>query len=269
MLAPRVLPDKYLEWNHRYGAPFGFRSHGSLKDRLLRKAGLIDKVYRWDPFGFQKNSTTRSFEYPWAFSVLEPLNRNVLEIGGGLSGLQFVLSRAGGNIVNVDPGQPDLRGTWQYTEQRFAEFNRRFGTCVKLIPSTIDKAGLKDESFDCAYCVSVLEHLPLDQVTTIMSHVWRSLKPGGVFVLTVDLFLNLVPFCSRKTNEFGSNMNIQWLLDQAPFLLHEGKKSELYGFDEFSAEGVLSNLETYLMGAGYPALTQCLILKKQSQDSAV
>jgi SAM-dependent methyltransferase len=262
MLAPRVLPQKYIEWNHLHGAPFGFRSPGSFKNKLLRKVGLIDKVYSWDPFGFQNNSTTRSFEYPWAFSELESLNKDVLEIGGGLSGLQFVLSRAGGNVVNVDPGQPELRSSWQYNQNKFAELNLRFGTKVKLIPSKIDHAGFKDESFDSAYCVSVLEHLPLDEVTTIMTHVWRCLKPGGVFVLTVDLFLNLIPFCSRLSNEFGSNMNIKWLLDQAPFLIHKGKKSELYGFDEFSAEKVLSQLEAYLMGVGYPVLTQCLVLKK-------
>jgi SAM-dependent methyltransferase len=262
MLAPNQLPDQYVEWNQRYGSPFGFRTPNSFKNRLLRKSHLIDLVYGWDPFAYQPNSTTRAFEYPWTFHVHSPPKGRLLEIGGGVSGFQFVLSRIGCCVVNVDPSQEELRSAWRYGPKDFAELNKRFGTNVELRSTTIDNAGLEDNSFDGAYSISVLEHLPSSAVSTIMTHVCRCLKPGARFALTVDLFLNLAPFTRRKQNEYGTNINIKWLLDQAPFVFEQGKTEELFGFDEFNAEAILSKLETYLVGIDYPVLTQCMVLRK-------
>lgn len=262
MLAPRTLPAEYQRWNARYGAPFGFRSAGSFKNRILKKLGLTDVAYRWDPFSYQTNSSTRAFEYPWAFEQLRNLPGKVLEIGGGLSGLQFVLSHLGSEVVNVDPGQPEKRDCWHYEGTTFERLNKKFGTSVELRSTTIDQAGLRENSFDYACCISVLEHLPPAATSTIMNHVWRCLKPGGRFVLTVDLFLNLAPFCGRQENEFGTNMNIAWLLGQSPFAIETGDRSELFGYDEFVVDRILSSLEQYLIGTCYPVLTQCLVLRK-------
>jgi SAM-dependent methyltransferase len=183
-----------------------------------------------------------------------------------MSGFQFVLSRLGCRVVNVDPGQKELRQAWEYGKEDFAGLNKRFGTNVEMRPTTIDKAGLEDNSFDCVYSISVLEHLSSSAVSTIMTYVWRCLKPGGRFILTVDLFINLLPFTRRIHNEYGSNVDIRWLLDQAPFALQQGSTKELYGFDDFSAQTILSNLETYLVADDYPALTQCIVLRKRAEN---
>ena len=262
MLAPSEMPNQYLDWNRRYGSPFGFRTPNSFRNKILRKSHLIDWTYRWDPFAYQPNSSTRVFEYPWAFHVQSPPEGRVLEIGGGMSGFQFVLSRIGCRVVNIDPGQEKLRDSWRYNQSNFAELNRKFNTNVELRPTTIDNAGLDDNSFDRAYSISVLEHLPLPAVATIMAHVWRCLKPGSRFVITVDLFLNLAPFTRRTYNEYGTNIDIKWLLAQAPFILERGNEEELFGLDEFNTETILSKLEKYLVAIDYPALSQCMVLQK-------
>jgi len=262
MLAPRELPQQYLEWNRRYGSPFGFRTATSCRNRLLRKLHLIDLVYKWDPFAFQSNNTTRAFEYPWAFHVNSPPKGRVLEVGGGMSGFQFVLSGHGCHVVNIDPGQKELRDTWSYNSHGFAELNKQFGTNVVIRSTTIDKAGLEDDSFDCAYCISVLEHIPSLAMASTMKHVWQCLKPGGRFVLTVDLFLNLKPFTRRIRNEYGENVDLKRLISYAPFVLEQGNVEELFGFDQFDAQAILSKLETYLIGFDYPTLVQCLVLRK-------
>jgi len=41
------------------------------------------------------------------------------------------------------------------------------------------------------------------------------LKPGGRLVLTIDLFLNLKPFTSRTSNQFGVNVSIGELMIDA------------------------------------------------------
>jgi SAM-dependent methyltransferase len=263
MLAPYRLPERYVAWNRQFGSPRGFRTANSLKTLLLRRLRLLNLVYRWDPFAFQTNSSTRAFEYPWAFEALSPARQRCLEIGGAVSGLQFVLSRAGCHVVNVDPGQPELFGEWN--DKDFAKLNGRFGTTVELRLTTIDKANLQHSSFDSAYSISVLEHLPPSSIPIIMSHVWRCLKPGGRFILTVDLFLDLAPFTRRIHNQWGTNINLKHLVEEVPFELEHGNRAELCGFPEFSPENIMLNRESYLVGSAYPVLAQCLVLRKPSE----
>ena len=56
------------------------------------------------PFAFQWNTVTRTYEYPWAYSQVADLGPSrILEIGGALPGLQFVLAKDGHDVHNVDP----------------------------------------------------------------------------------------------------------------------------------------------------------------------
>jgi hypothetical protein len=49
--------------------------------------------------------------------------------------------------------------------------------------------------------ISVIERLTDNDIMDMMKHVHRCLKPGGLFILTIDLFLNLHPFVrGRKMN---------------------------------------------------------------------
>lgn len=259
MLATTQLPLQFAEWNQVHGAPFG--RHLALprwKKWFLSKEA-IEKLR--GPFAMQINNSIRQFEYPWAFHAagLKPGMR-VLELGGGLSGFQFVLNLQGCSVVNVDPGMNSAG--WPCNQESIHKLNRRFGTRVELRNTTIEKAGLADDSFDRAFSISVIEHLPEKAATDVMQQVHRCLKPGGLFVLTTDIFLNVQPFCSRQENEFGSNQNLRTLIDDAAWELAVGDRACLYGFPEFNPDFILSNLEKYLVGF-YPALAQCLVLKKR------
>jgi SAM-dependent methyltransferase len=187
---------------------------------------------------------------------------NVLEIGGGLAGFQFVLDSFGCQVVNVDPGMEAEGVGWPCDQNSMKKLNQRFNTKIELRNVTMDKAELNENYFDRAFSISVIEHLPDTNIMEVMQHVHRSLKPGGLFILTVDLFLNLKPFCSRMTNAFGKNQNVKWMTELAKWEIVVGKSSELFGFAEFSEDYVQSNLEKYLTGRFYPALVQCLVLKK-------
>jgi SAM-dependent methyltransferase len=261
MLAPANIPEKYRAWNARHGAPHGWH---------LRFRRLREKLYSADhlcralgPFSIQTNNSTREFEYPWAFEAgqLQPGMR-VLEIGGGLSGFQFALDVAGIRVVNVDPGGLAGGKVWACDEKSIARLNRIFGTHVDLRPVVVEKAGLAEAEFDGAYCISVIEHLTPEAAANVMAHVFRSLKPGGRLVLTVDLSLNLSPFTKRQTNEYGVNRSIPDLFRQQPWELVAGQREEMFGFPEFDAELILSRLENYHVGHNYPVLAQCLVLRK-------
>jgi 2-polyprenyl-3-methyl-5-hydroxy-6-metoxy-1,4-benzoquinol methylase len=260
MLAPVSIPEKFLAWNRAQGAPFGYQrpKYGLLR-RLYSKK-MLQKLS--GPFGIQGNSSTRTFEYPWAYYAAQ-LNSHakVIEIGGSLSGLQFVLSREGHEVVNVDPGMEAAGLGWASDENSIRKLNSWFKTNVTLKSSTIGKANLASNYYDVCLSISVVEHLPESDIREVMEHAYRCLKPGGRFILTVDLFLNLEPFSRRSSNEWGKNQNVRWIVEISRMKLVEGDRSQLLGYPEFDAERILANLEKYYIGS-YPVLSQCLVLEK-------
>jgi SAM-dependent methyltransferase len=259
--------------NRKWGSPFGTRLLRAKS--TLRQAGLrIDRaLFRAvpslrGPFGLQPNNTTRRVEYPWAYHAtpIQP-GLHVLEIGGGLSGFQFVLDRAGCHVTNVDPGMEAHKRDWPVDERSMQRLNRAFGTSVVLRNCLLQDAHLPGDSFDLVFSISVLEHIPIGEVPETVALIYDLLKPGGRFVLTLDLFLNLVPFCSRESNEFGSNIPARLIAESAPFELEQGDRSELYGYAEFDRDRVLATLEQLMLGE-YPALAQLMVLRKPPLGAA-
>jgi SAM-dependent methyltransferase len=259
MLAPSKIPPSYAEWNEIHGAPFGRNVSLPGWKKWFVSAESIEQLR--GPFAMQPNNSTRYFEYPWAFDVATlKSGMRVLEIGGGLAGFQFVLDKHGCQVVNVDPGM-DAAG-WPCNQEFMQKLNRRFGTRVELRNTTIEKANLPGDSFDRAFSISVIEHLPEAVAAETIKNIYRCLKPGGLFVLTTDLFLNVRPFCSRQKNEHGHNQNVRALIYDGPWEFVVGDPACLYGFPEFTPDLILSSLEKYLIGV-YPALAQCMVLKKR------
>jgi predicted SAM-dependent methyltransferase len=53
--------------------------------------------------------------------------------------------------------------------------------------------------FDAILCISVLEHLAMEEILVVLSEVFRVLKPGGLFILTFDI---------RLDSKTGNSLNI-------------------------------------------------------------
>ena len=267
MIARRNLPASHLAWNRAWGAPAGIAFYLWARG-LPRGAGFLERTLfaampsLRGPFGFQDNSRTRAAEYPWTFyaTPITPGLR-VLEIGGGLAGFQFVLDLSGCEVVNVDPGLEAHGRGWSVDASSLARLNRMFGTKITLHNCFLQDAPLEAGTFDRIFSISVLEHIPLSELPGIMRRAYDLLKPGGYFVITVDLFLNLKPFCSRETNEYGRNVSVRMLAETAPFQLAFGDRTELWGYPEFDLEKVICNLDILLAGE-YPVLAQTLVLAK-------
>src|SRR3954451_17219804 len=112
MIARRELPPSYREFNGRWHAPWG--APVGRRARLLGTKSRTGMRHR-GPFAWQPNNTTREFEFPWAYEQITSLGAGltVLEIGGGMSGLQFVLARDGHRVINVDPGLKARGRGWE------------------------------------------------------------------------------------------------------------------------------------------------------------
>jgi SAM-dependent methyltransferase len=218
------------------------------------------------PFGFQANNSTRRFEYPWAYSQIaahraalggRPLD--IVEIGGSLAGMQWVLAREGHRVTNIDPGLEARGKGWDVSAERHRELSKILRSPVNLVPRTLAQARLEDRSADVLLSVSTIEHFAGADLAEFAAQAARVLRPDGIAVLTVDLFLNVAPFCAATSNHYGTNVDLYVLLQRAGLTLRDGVRAELNGFPEFHAPAILAGLADYTIGGGYPALAQCLV----------
>jgi SAM-dependent methyltransferase len=259
VLAPRELPPDFVRWNdaHKLGPALG------LTGIVLRRSGATRLLARspaavraCGPFVWQPNSRTRLFEYPWAYHEIAALGgpRTVVEVGGALSGMQWVLAGAGHRVVNLDPGL-DTAGVAMHER-----LSRAFSAPVDHRTTTIGKAGLESGLADVVLSISTLEHMTDADLAEFCREVGRVLKPDGVAVLTVDLFLDLAPFTVRERNKYGRNLDLRQVLDEAVLEVTSGNESELLGFPAFDPDAIRAAEGRYLRGR-YPSLAQCLVAR--------
>jgi hypothetical protein len=267
VLARRDIPESYLTWNRRWGAPYGRRG-GERVRRVLGRTSKLGLRFA-GAYAHQWNNDTRLVEYPWAYEKIvaysEP-DAHLIEIGGGLSGLQFTLARTGRFVVNVDPGP--ARG-WPLD----TDLHRRVGAALKapvgLHPDVLSTYQPGGTHPSLVYSVSALEHFSPSDITDTCVALKSLLSPGAIVVLTVDLFLSLRPFTSVASDELGTNIDLRRFLADAGLVLIEGDPAELNGFQDFSAEDVLRRLPEFYVGRPYPTLTQQLVAyRSDDPDSA-
>lgn len=260
MLAPQTLPDTYASWNREHLAPWGRRGQ-----RLIGLLGPRNRyVARYlGPYAWQKNNSLRIFEYPWSYEQLATLGTglSVVDVGAGLGGFQFSLGQAGYAVHAVDPGMAAKGRGWDLDPDQHAFLSEVYGAAVTLHPTTLSGAGLADGSIDVLLSISTIEHFAPEDLAELARETRRLLRPGGHLVLTIDLFLDLVPFTTRERNEYGANFNVKHLLDEIDATLVKGEPDTLLGYGEFDADRIQSNLSRYLLGSMYPALSQCLVAR--------
>jgi 2-polyprenyl-3-methyl-5-hydroxy-6-metoxy-1,4-benzoquinol methylase len=217
------------------------------------------------PFAFQINSLTRTFEYPWSFyaTTLRPGMRSV-DLGAGASGFQFVLAQSGVEVVSVDPLEnPSGDVNWVFSQDEFQRLNRAFGGRVRFVKDYLERAHLAEGGYDRVFAISVLEHVPEENVSSIMREVCRILKPGGFFVGTIDLFIDCYPFTDQIANRFGRNISVRDAVRESGLMLRIGTSDQLFGYPEFEPRKVLENRENFLVDNN--VMTQCIVLQKRGQ----
>jgi 2-polyprenyl-3-methyl-5-hydroxy-6-metoxy-1,4-benzoquinol methylase len=265
VIGRRALPEKYEEFNTRWGVPFGLppASGVQLKQRH------DDPRAEYGPFAFQLHSGTRVFEYPWSyFAAATSPGCRVLDIGGCVGGLQFVFATEGCRVVNVDPfeegsgGWPTTR--WPVGPDLHERLNQILGTDVELVRERVQDAGLAEGSFDRVTCLSVIEHLDQSDAEALVAHAGRLLAPGGLFVATIDLFLDLKPFGVLSRNCYGANVDVAALVASCGLELVAGDRRELFGFPEFDLDRIVAELDELLLSPTYPCLSQSVVLRKPS-----
>lgn len=150
------------------------------------------------PFGYLLDE--RIVEYPWLFSRLNNLNGKLLDAGSVLN-FHYLLSR------------PELSAKDIFISTLAPEKHAYWHRGISYVYEDMRDICYKDNYFDCIACLSVLEHVGMDNTMlytsdplkkektptsflSVVSELHRVLKPGGVLFISVP---------------FGEQRNYGWL----------------------------------------------------------
>lgn len=134
----------------------------------------LDRLVRRHP-GYYLHPSKR-WEYPWALEQANLGEGNiVLDAGCGRSVFPLYLAGRGHTVYacDLEPPPPSIRPDRN-----------------NLHYAAADLAGLPwpDAMFDTVFLISVLEHLPLEQMPRALDEVRRVLRPGGRLLFTTDYY---------------------------------------------------------------------------------
>lgn len=145
----------------------------------------FDREHR--EFAGYKNTeffTYRPWEYQKAIQISKLSERDIiLDAGGGMSYFAAYVCRFVKKAYIVDNGSFAYYDRWYKTLFSFADY-----LSGKLIVIREDAQSLpfRDGYFDKVFTFSVLEHFVEGEDTRACEEIYRVLKPGGMFLGTVD-----------------------------------------------------------------------------------
>jgi len=115
----------------------------------------------------------------------------VIEIGGGDTRTLQPLLKKGTEAWNADKFEGVARGPLMDS----VPVRRQLDFGIKIAPVYVGEFSpeLKENYFDIAYSISVMEHLNPQQTLDCFKDSYRILKPGGRLYHAVDIFLGLEP----------------------------------------------------------------------------
>lgn len=131
---------------------------------------------------FRLTHWLRLWEYLSVYLIgIKELSKDakILDCGGTGSYFSFWLAEQGYNVKVIDIQKFHSKLSSLVAEMRKLN-NLRF--CIEDMTEIAES----DNSIDCIYSISVMEHLPKEERKKALSEMCRVLKPGGVICLTLD-----------------------------------------------------------------------------------
>jgi SAM-dependent methyltransferase len=143
----------------------------------------------------------RAWEYPWAvLSANIESGMRVLDVGSGGSAFPLLLSKYGCEAHAADPSLDKgksirLRGFKKRMIHALG-INAMWGlpstgrsriSAVKYIPDPIQNLRYEDGYFNRVFCVSVIEHIPVQEWIRCMTEMSRILAYKGRLVITIAM----------------------------------------------------------------------------------
>ena len=117
---------------------------------------------------------SKRWEYPWALHRARlATGSRVLDAGCGASIFPVNLGMLQLKVAALDWSLPHLRQT-------------RSNPQLTYVRGIMQHMPFADNAFDAVFCISVIEHLPIQEMIPALEELARVLKPGGRLLLTTD-----------------------------------------------------------------------------------
>jgi len=169
--AQRTIFERYSN------KPISELSYATVRD-FCDSADFFPQIVRFE-------SSLKDVQRPWAIkSILAtlPIGSNILEIGGGEPLVSGFLQKLGYQVTLIDPYDGSGNGPKEY--QHF----KRLYSRIRVVKAYFEKdcPALMGETFDCIFSVSVLEHIPTENLKNLFEGISQFLKPGGHSIHCID-----------------------------------------------------------------------------------
>jgi SAM-dependent methyltransferase len=165
---------------------------------------------------------SKRWEYPWSLRRARiAAGAQVLDAGCGASIFPVYLSTLRVQVTAIDRFLPKMQHA------------RFYHPHLKYIRGKIQDLPFADHAFDAVFCISVIEHLPIQDMMPALKEMARVLKPGGRLLLTTDYTENAGE--SLRYEGPGENFSVDWNVFDWPQL-----QNLLDAFTELEMEGKLN-----------------------------
>ncbi len=119
---------------------------------------------------------SKRWEYPWALNQADlALDSRVLDAGCGASIFPIYLANEGYRVSAVDLAPP-------------VGLERLHDVNVDSIRGELTALPFADNSFDVAFCISVIEHLGRNGMSVALNELRRVIRYAGRLLLTMDYY---------------------------------------------------------------------------------
>lgn len=163
-----------------------------------------------------QNQILKPLGYSFVIKLIEENNlQKVLEFGHGAGSYLFDIFKDKCEMWGLD----DMIAGSGVSESSLNETKQKHSH-VKFVKGLLgqDLKELPENYFDLICSVSVIEHIPVDQLEMVLSEIYKFLKPGGIFASSYDVYYkqNTRPlFDAVEKNNFiwlkpRETMNVFW-----------------------------------------------------------
>ncbi|MCJ7496614.1 MAG: class I SAM-dependent methyltransferase, partial [candidate division Zixibacteria bacterium] len=118
-------------------------------------------------------------------NVLEVIERlkkynvnKVLDLGCGFGRWSVALAQAGFQVKAVDISSEAIKKVQKWAEKEGLSIQTQICSAQELVS--------EDESFDAIICNSILDHMPLAEVSKSMLNIKNVLNPGGIAYISFN-----------------------------------------------------------------------------------
>ena len=213
-------------------------SYATVRD-YCDSADNLAQVMRFD-------GDLKDVQRPWMLkSILGvlPPGAKLLEIGAGEPLVANVLEKLGYDVTIVDPYDGSGNGP-----QEYIQYSRDYSN-IKIIKSYFKKdiLTLTKNTFDCVFSISVLEHVPHENLQDVFAGITQFLKHGGISIHCTD---NVISGQRADWHDKGVREILFWQSKLQTSNLDDGQiRQQVDGMINEFYQKMAGDVETYYLSA--------------------